>query len=61
MNKALVISLAVIGGIVLGAFILGAGFFLGRAAFNPGGYRRHRHDGNNGFRAPRQLSGWATA
>jgi len=38
MNKALVISLSVIGGIVLSAFILGAGFFLGRAAFNPSGY-----------------------
>jgi len=36
MNKTLVISLSVIGGIVLGAFILGAGFFLGQTAFNPG-------------------------
>lgn len=36
MNKTLVITLAVIGGILLGAFILSAGFFLGRAAFNPG-------------------------
>jgi hypothetical protein len=38
MNKTLIISLAVIGGIVLGSFVLGAGFFLGRAAFNPGGF-----------------------
>jgi hypothetical protein len=37
MNKALVISLAVIAGIVVGSVILGAGFFLGRAAIFPGG------------------------
>lgn len=35
MNKTLVITLAVIGGILLGAFILSAGFFLGRAALTP--------------------------
>jgi hypothetical protein len=49
MNKTLVISLAVIGGILLGSFILGAGFFLGRAAFNPGGYGANGMMGN-GFR-----------
>ena len=50
MNKALVISLSVIGGIVLSAFILGAGFFLGRTAFYPGGIGAFGMMGN-GFRS----------
>ena len=56
MNKTVVIILSVIGGVVLGSIILSAGFFLGRAAFNPGGYgafgmmgRGFRGGGNYGM------------
>lgn len=49
MNKTLVIIFSVIGGVVLGAFILGTGFFLGRAAFNPGGFGANGMM-RNGFR-----------
>ena len=54
MNKTLVITLAVIGGILLGAFILSAGFFLGRSAFNPGDTGATGMMGN-GFRDSRQF------
>jgi hypothetical protein len=49
MIKTLIISLAILGGIVLGSFVLGAGFFLGRAAFNPVGTGATGMMGN-GFR-----------
>jgi hypothetical protein len=49
MNKTLVITLAVIGGVVVGSIVLGAGFFLGRTAFNPGGYAAYGKMGN-GYR-----------